>query len=302
MSIQIKKAERKAVKIKLAITGPSGAGKTMGSLLLAKGLANGGKVLVIDTEDGSSNLYADHRLVGMDFDVIEIDAPYTVNKYLEALQAGQEAGYEVIVIDSLSHAWEGEGGLLDKKSGLDSRGGNSYTNWAGITKEHNLFKARIVHSPCHVVVTMRSKQDYIMEANEKGKQMPKKVGLAPVQRDGMEYEFTTVFDVGMDHQFCVSKDRTALFDGRIEKITEKTGVEIRNWLSTGKEIKEEIIKNKHDLANTLATIHADDDKLSAIEFWKELSNPEKEAVKPLLESNVKVWLRNIVTGQSAVAQ
>lgn len=296
MSIQIKKAERKAVKIKLAITGPSGAGKTMGSLLLAKGLANGKKVLVIDTEDGSSNLYADHRLVGLDFDVIEIDAPYTINKYLEALEAGQNAGYDVIVIDSISHAWEGEGGLLDKKSGLDSRGGNGYTNWATITKEHNLFKARIVHSPCHVIVTMRSKQDYVMEANEKGKQMPKKVGLAPVQRDGMEYEFTTVFDVGMDHQFCVSKDRTALFDGRIEKLSEKTGKEVREWLSTGKEV---IIKNKIDLANNITKIHSDDDKLGGLDYWNTLDKEEKEAVWPILETSVKTWIKSIMANTAA---
>jgi hypothetical protein len=234
--MQIKKAERKAVKIKLAITGPSGAGKTMGGLLLAKGLADGGKVLVIDSEDGSSNLYADHRLVGLDFDVIEIEAPYSIDKYLEALKAGQDAGYEVIVMDSISHAWDAEGGLQDKKHALDMRGGNSFTNWRSITKEHELFKAKIVHSPCHIIATMRSKQEYIIEANDKGKTMPRKVGLAPVQRDGMEYEFTTVFDVAMDHKFSVSKDRTSLFDGRIEHITEKTGQEIKQWLQSGKEM------------------------------------------------------------------
>lgn len=292
MSIQIKKAERKSVKIKLAITGPSGAGKTMGSLLLAKGLADGGKVLVIDTEDGSSNIYADHKLVGMDFDVIEIDAPYAVNKYLEALEAGQKAGYDVIVMDSISHAWAGEGGLQDKKHALDMRGGNSYTNWGSITKEHEFFKARIVNSPCHVIVTMRSKQDYIMQTNDKGKQMPVKVGLAPIQREGMEYEFTTVFDVGMDHQFTISKDRTALFDGRMEAISEKTGAEIRNWLATGAiEVPKPLVKNKLDIANLITNIHAEDDKLSLVEKWAEMSTEEKEAVWPELHKDIQAWVK-----------
>jgi len=236
--MKIQKAERKAVKIKLAITGPSGAGKTMSSLLLAKGLVSGGRILVIDSEDGSSNLYADHDLLGgIQFDVIEIEAPYAVSKYLKALEMGVQEKYDAIIIDSLSHAWAGEGGLLEKKQGLDSRGGNSYTNWATITKEQELFKSRIVHCPTHVIATMRSKQDYVIEANDKGKSAPKKVGLAPIQRDGLEYEFTIVFDVGMDHQFHVSKDRTGIFDGCIERITEKTGVLVKEWLEGGVLVK-----------------------------------------------------------------
>lgn len=289
--MQIRKAERKAVKIKLAITGPSGAGKTMGALLLGKGLAGEGKILIIDSEDGSSNLYADHPLVGTDFDVLEIDAPYTITKYLQALEAGQNAGYDVIVIDSISHAWAGEGGLLDKKTSLDSRGGNSYTNWASITKEQEQFKAKIIHSPCHVIVTMRSKQDYIVEQNEKGRSAPKKVGLAPIQRDGMEYEFTTVFDVSMDHHYHVSKDRTGIFDGRIEKLNEKTGVEIKEWLNSGKQV---IRKNKHDLHNALCAIYEADDKLSAVEFWNKLAKDEQKDIAPLFSDELKEWLRPLL--------
>ncbi len=238
--MQIKKASRSAVKVKLAITGPSGAGKTMSSLLLASGLVGEGRILVIDSEDGSSNLYADHELTrGIEFDVLEIEAPYTVQKYINALELGQKEKYDCIVVDSISHAWAGEGGLLEKKSSLDSRGGNSYTNWAGITKEQELFKSKMVHCGTHLIVTMRSKQEYVLEDNDKGKKTPKKVGLAPVQREGMEYEFTTVFDVGMDHQFIVSKDRTGLFDGQIEKITKKTGEAIRAW-QEGKATKEPV--------------------------------------------------------------
>lgn len=303
--MQIKKAERKAVKIKLAITGPSGSGKTMGGLLLAKGLSGKGKVLIIDSEDGSSNLYADHQLVGMDFDVIEIDAPYTVTKYLQALEAGQKAQYDVIVIDSISHAWAGEGGLLDKKTALDAGGrGNSYTNWASITKEQEAFKAKIIHSPCHVVVTMRSKQEYIVETNDKGKQAPRKVGLAPIQRDGMEYEFTTVFDCGMDHNFQASKDRTGIFDGRIEKITEKTGIEIREWLNSGAPVAKQPTAESDDdvpffapidanaLHATLIRIHASKDMLAAVDFWSERSAEEKDALKKLMTPSESAWVKS----------
>jgi len=303
----IKKAERKAVKIKLAITGPSGSGKTMGALLLAKGLADDGKVLIIDSEDGSSNLYADHSLVGMDFDVLEIDAPYTITKYLQALEAAQTANYEVIVIDSISHAWAGEGGLLDKKSALDAGGrGNSYTNWASITKEQEAFKAKIIHSPCHVIVTMRSKQEYIVETNDKGKQAPRKVGLAPIQRDGMEYEFTTVFDCGMDHSFQASKDRTGIFDGRIEKITSNTGKEIKDWLSSGRAIPEsqpgpapitrdpDIFLRKNDVAIALQSLLKASDLLSGHELWSELTKHQKAQVWEVLNPELKDWIKGFM--------
>jgi hypothetical protein len=140
-------------------------------------------------------------------------------------------------VDSISHAWAGEGGLLSKKEALDARGGNSYMNWAGISKEHEIFKARILNADIILICTMRSKQDYVLEVNDKGKQAPKKVGLAPIQRDGMEYEFTTVFDLAMDHNAQTGKDRTSMFDGQIFKITKKTGEQIMSWLAGGKPVE-----------------------------------------------------------------
>jgi hypothetical protein len=234
-----KKAERRQVRPKLALTGPSGSGKTFSALLLAAGM--GKKIAVIDTENGSASLYADMDkgpLKGVKFDVLEIDPPYTIDKYARAIEAAQSEGYDVLVADSLSHAWAGEGGLLSKKEALDQRGGNSYTNWAGITKEHELFKARILTADIILICTMRSKQDYVLEINDKGKQAPKKVGMAPIQRDGLEYEFTTVFDLAMDHNAAVSKDRTAMFDGQIFKITKKTGEQIIAWLNGAKPIEQ----------------------------------------------------------------
>ena len=232
------KAERKQHKPKLALTGPSGSGKTFSALLIAAGM--GKRIAVIDTENGSASLYANMEkgpLKGVAFDVLELEPPYTIDKYVRAIEAAQAENYDVLVVDSISHAWAGEGGLLSKKEALDQRGGNSYTNWAGITKEHEQFKARILNANIILICTMRSKQDYVLEVNEKGKSAPKKVGMAPIQRDGMEYEFTTVFDLAMDHNAVASKDRTSMFDGQIFKPTKKTGEQIMAWLVGAKPVE-----------------------------------------------------------------
>jgi hypothetical protein len=189
----------------------------------------GGKVGLIDTEHGSGHLYAH---LG-DYDVIEIAAPYAVSKYIEAIKTFEEAGYTTIIIDSLSHAWAGDGGLLDKQGKLADRGTNSFAAWRTITPEHNALVDAMLRSRCHIIATMRAKQDYVLEVNDKGKQTPKKVGLAPVQREGMEYEFTVMLDVDMAHVASASKDRTGLFDGRFFKITSETGKELLAWLETG---------------------------------------------------------------------
>lgn len=224
-----KKAVRENIKIKIAVSGPSGAGKTYSSLMLAKGLTNG-KIALIDTENGSASLYS-HLL---DFDVHNITAPYLSSKYIEAINAAVKGGYDTIVIDSISHQWSGEGGILDRKSIKDSiPGTNSFTNWKDFTIEHNNFIASILNANANIICTMRSKTDYVMEINDKGKQAPKKVGLATIQRDGVDYEYSIVFDVSINHIASISKDRTGIFDGRYFKITPETGIEIKNYLNSG---------------------------------------------------------------------
>jgi hypothetical protein len=225
-----KKAVRTQVKLKIAITGPSGAGKTMSGLLIAQGM--GKKIAVIDTENSSASLYADR----FNFDTLCIYAPYTVQKYIDAMKAAEQAGYEVLVIDSLSHCWIGEGGLLAEKEALDARGGNSFANWASISKKHELLKSAILNANINMICTIRSKQDYAQEKDERGKTVIKKVGLAPQQRDGLEFEFGVVFDLGMDHQASVSKDRTSIFDGTIFKPDQDTGKQLMTWLSSGEPI------------------------------------------------------------------
>lgn len=223
------KATRSAVKLKIGLQGPSGAGKTLGALAMAANLAGRDRFAVIDTENGSASLYADR----FDFDTLNLGAPYTSLAYVEAIKAAVAAGYKVLVIDSLSHQWAGKGGILSRKEDLDKRGGNSFTNWAEFTKEHEAFKAYLLNADVHIICTLRTKQEYVMEENAKGKQMPKKVGTTPVQREGMEYELSVVFELQMDHKAATSKDRTGLFDGKLLDLTDQdVARELREWLAS----------------------------------------------------------------------
>lgn len=224
------KAERKKAKLRLALCGVSGSGKTYSALLIAQGL--GGKIAMIDTENGSGELYANL----CEYDVCQITAPYTPEKYIASIKEAEKAGYDVIIIDSLSHAWAGEGGLLDKHDAISkaSRSGNSYAAWREITPLHNKLVDTILQSPCHIIASMRSKTAYEVVDDGSGKKAPKKIGMAPVQRDGMEYEFTVVMDLAVEsHIATSSKDRTGLFDGQYFKPTIETGKQLLSWLDAG---------------------------------------------------------------------
>lgn len=229
-ALQFKPAARTAIKIKLAVSGSSGSGKTMGALALAQGL--GKRIALIDTENGSASSYADKY----QYDVLELSPPFTSKRFEEAIDAAIGFGYDVLVIDSLSHQWTGEGGILSRKEEMDRRpNSNSYTNWAAFTKEHNAFIAHVLHAPIHVIATLRAKQDYVL-TERNGKQVPVKVGMAPVQRDGLEYEFSTVFELQMDHRAIVSKDRTNLFGGDGREVWNlcdpKVAAALKGWLDS----------------------------------------------------------------------
>lgn len=228
-------ASRRATKLKLAIEGPSGSGKTLGALALAHGLAAGDRVAVIDTENGSASLYADR----FPFDTLELRPPYLTSKYQDAVQAAIDGGYAVVVIDSLSHQWEGEGSVLQRKEQADARGGNHFSNWAPFSKEHNEFRALILNAPLHLIGTMRSKMAYAQEGGGDGKKTTiKKLGLQPIQREGMEYEFTIAFDVQMDHRALASKDRTGLFATElVDLIDPRVSERLLSWLKTAKPLE-----------------------------------------------------------------
>lgn len=235
MAIEFKKAHRSKAKLRLAIAGPSGAGKTYSALLIASGIVPLEKVAVIDTESGSADLYAD--LGG--YSTVTINPPYSPQKYIEAIHAAEAAGFELIIIDSLSHAWSGEGGLLDQQGkAADSKyRGNSWAAWREITPLHNQLVETMLHTPLHVIVTMRSKTEYI-QTDVNGRKQIQKVGMAPIQRDGIEYEFTTVFDLSQNHTATVSKDRTKLFDGQYFTPTADCGKALLQWLNAGAPITE----------------------------------------------------------------
>jgi hypothetical protein len=237
-----KKAERKNVRFKMAMTGPSGGGKTFSALLIAKGLATKpdgtvGKIAVIDTENDSASLYAGKE--GMpEFDAQGIEAPFHTDKYLKAIREAVAAGYEVLVIDSVSHQWSGKGGILDRKDTEEANKPtlNRFTNWAKYTPEHEAFKDAINQSDIHIISTMRSKQEYVLVDGNGGKTKPEKMGAAPIQREGAEYEYSLVLDMNMQNVASVSKDRTGLFFGTYFKPSIETGLTIRDWLMTGKEV------------------------------------------------------------------
>ena len=221
-----KKAERKQAKLRLALAGPSGSGKTFSALLMAKGL--GGRIAVIDTEHGSASLYADIA----DFDVLELHAPYSPERYAEAITAAERAGYGVLIIDSYSHEWTGSGGCLESNEKLAHQKfkGNTWAAWNETTPRHRKLTDKILTSPLHIICTMRSKTEIVQGEGKK----VIKLGMKSEQRDGTDYEFTVVLDITHDgHAAIASKDRTKLFD-QPEVISEDTGRRLLAWLNDGK--------------------------------------------------------------------
>ena len=220
----LQKAERRKAKIKLALQGPSGSGKTYSSLLVAFGLCGDwSKIAIVDSESESSNLYAH---LGA-FNVVSLQAPFSPERYIEAINLCESKGIEVIIIDSITHEWEF---LLDYHSSLT---GNSFTNWAKITPRQNSFIQKIVQSSCHIISTIRTKQEYVL-SEKNGKMVPEKVGLKGVQRYDVSYEFSLVFDLDIKNHATASKDRTGLFFGKPEQtLSVSTGSTIKEWCNSG---------------------------------------------------------------------
>lgn len=221
-----KKAERKQARLRLALAGPSGSGKTYSALQMAMGL--GKKIAVIDTEHGSASLYAD----AADFDVMELHAPYSPERYVEAIQAAENAGYDVLIIDSYSHEWTGPGGCLEinDEAAKAKFKGNTWSAWSETTPRHRKLTDKILTSPLHIICTMRSKTETVQGEGKK----ILKLGLKSEQRDGTDYEFTVVMDVTHDGHYAVaSKDRTRLFQTP-EVITPATGEKLLAWLNDGR--------------------------------------------------------------------
>jgi hypothetical protein len=242
-------------------------------LLTAYGICGDwSKIAVVDTENHSADLYAH---IGS-YNVLSLSAPFTPEKYIQALDVCQNAGMEVIIIDSVTHEWEN---LIDYHSSLQ---GNSFTNWAKVTPRHNEFVQKILQSNCHVICTVRTKQDYVL--NEKnGKQVPEKVGLKSVQRDGLEYELTLMFDLDMKNHATASKDRTGLFFGKPEqKLSVETGKLIREWCNTSTITSVDELSNKISECNSVQEL---------IKLYHQ--HPEyKDVLKPEFEQRKRQILIN----------
>lgn len=239
MSIQFEKVTRAKSKARIALTGPSGAGKTLSALYLAYGIAGDwGRVALIDTEHERARFYANRDDFGTgEFLYATLMPPYTPEKYIDYVRsAAQAVGADgVIIVDSFSHAWDNEGGVLDIKSEIAKRQGkNDYTAWDEAGKIQNNLVNEILSVPCHTIITMRTKMAYAMEVNDRGKTVPVKIGLAPVQRENTEYEFDMVFQLDRQHIASLSKDTTFL-DSWTGMITPELGGQLREWLSEGVE-------------------------------------------------------------------
>lgn len=240
------KALRKKAKLRLALTGPSGSGKTYGALEIAKGL--GGKTALIDTEKGSASLYSDR----FNFDVLELDPPFTPERFIEAIGAAQEAGYDNLIIDSITHEWSGSGGCLELLDGLAKAKyrGNTWSAWSEITPRHNAFLDAILRSDLHIIATMRSKTETAQVDKGNGKKGVDKLGMKSEQRDGVEYEFTTVLDLNHEtHTAMANKDRTGLFsNAEVTQLNESTGKKLMDWLNDGRTKAEVDLSHFTDIA------------------------------------------------------
>lgn len=236
-----KQATREQSKLRMTIDGPAGSGKSFTSMRFAHALrdalAPGGKIAAIDTERGSLSKYVGESPDGYPwaFDVAELNS-FSPDKYTEAIQMAAQMGYSVLVIDSLSHAWEGSGGALEIKDRIAATSkDNSYTAWRNVTPMHNRMVDAILQSPCHVITTMRSRQDYVQDTNEFGKVVGiRRVGMAPIQRPNMEFEFDIVCDMDWSHFLTVAKSRcSSVADQKVEKPGPWFLQPVISWLQSG---------------------------------------------------------------------
>jgi hypothetical protein len=235
---ELKKAVRKKAKMRVGLFGPSGSGKTYSSLLLAYGLVQDwSKIALIDTEYGSGELYSDMG----EYNTLKLVPPFSPESYIRAIDVCEKAGMEAIIIDSITHEWDGAGGCLEIHAKMT---GNSFANWKEVTPRHNNFITRILSSNAHVICCGRTKTDYEIVQKE-GKAVPEKIGLKTVTRDGFDYEMTIAFDIDIKHNARASKDRTSLFmDQPHFIITSDTGKTLSNWADSGADLEIEDLQTE----------------------------------------------------------
>lgn len=236
--MKLQQAQRSQVKLRIGLSGPSGYGKTYSALLLAYGITNDwSKIAVVDTENNSASLYSH---LG-DFNVLSLEEPYAPERYIKAIQTCEEAEMEVIIVDSISHEWNGKGGCLE----LHEKLGGRFQDWAKITPLHNQFIEALIKSKSHIIATTRRKVDYSLDRDMSGKTKVMKLGTKEITREGFEYELTVNFELINDnHLVKASKDRTGLFMDKPEFIINaSTGKKLQRWCQEGvsiEQVKKEI--------------------------------------------------------------
>lgn len=252
MANAFQKATREKLYVKALLFGSSGSGKTYSALRLATGIYNkcgGTGIAVIDTESGRSRYYADE----FDFDVLELEKPFTPEKFIESIQSAIDGGYKVLVIDSTTHEWQ----YLTEQAQLSK---NSYTAWGKLKPRHRVFMEKLLFSPIHIISTGRGKDEYVMEDKD-GKTVPKKMGVGVQQDKDTEYDYTVAFNISQDsHVAEATKDNTHLFEGNLSVLTEKDGEKLYDWANAGKvEGKQRKVSDISDFAE-----EADEDILARL--------------------------------------
>lgn len=296
MALQLKQAQRKKAYLKLGISAPSGGGKTLGALLIGYGLMKEkypkenedfrwGKIAIVDTENGSGELYVGAEIANTKighYNAVTLTAPFEAEKYIQAIDLCEESGIEVCIIDSTTHLWSGEGGLLEQQSALSKRTGNGYTAWRDITPQHNKFVEKMLQTPMHIIATMRAKQEYALDKDDKGNNgfKVRKMGLEPEQRKGMEYEFTLFLEINAEHEAFGSKDRTSIYDQKTFKIDPKVGQTLMEWLEGGTSEETVVIATAHkaDKEKSMTAV-----KEEIIGLCKSLGGRENEILMGILK-------------------
>ena len=280
MAFQIKKAKREKIYVKLALMAPSGGGKTYGGLRLATGMAEelkketgkDAKILLANTEGKRGYYYADE----FNYDIVDIDPPHNPEKYVELIEFAVQEGYDILIIDSSSHEWEGKGGCLE----LHQQAGGTYQSWARVTPRHNKFINAIADSPIHIIATMRGKDQYEMTKDDKGKTNVQKLGVGAKQRDGFEYEFTVTFLIDQKTNTAeVQKDNTHIFDKEGPTVlSENHGRKIIQWANSGEGYTPVVRKNEEEEVDDLKAI-----KVLVINVAKNAGGPKNEEVMAIIK-------------------
>ena len=278
MANLFQKAKREQVWLKVLLSGASGSGKSYSALKLATGIAKkcNSAIAYIGTEGSRNKYYANE----FDYDLLELEEPFECEKYMQAIESAVDAGYKVLIIDSMSHEWKWLNDVHDKMPG------NSFTNWGRLKPRHHKFMDKVLTSPIHIIATARGKDDWVLE-EKNGKQIPKKVGMGQQQDKEISYEYTVSLMIEQDsHIASADKDNTHLFDGRFEVLTEKDGVNLYNWANQGEAPVTKTESPKYESATYSSEDELKSIKKEIVSVCTQLGGQKNETLMATLKSFV----------------